>query len=236
MNNWKQIWSKKQLSSTENRSLHDLIVADGFDTGVGSFDEDSWRKMVVDFLNRTKLNESANVLELGCGSGAFIFALNELVQAHYYGLDYSSNLIDIARQALPEAEFLESEAIAQVFDDISFDIIFSHSVFQYFPNLDYANMVIERWCKNINQGGMLVLLDLNDKNNEDNYHNERMLAYKNPNDYYENYRGLEHLFLDKGNLVSKLKACGMRSIEFFDHAIPHYGNAKFRFNISCIKA
>ena len=167
MDNWKQIWSKKQLSSIEHGSLHDLIVADGFDTGVGSYDEDSWRKMVIDFLNRTKLKEAANVLELGCGSGAFIFALNELVQAHYYGLDYSSNLIDIARQTLPEAEFLTSEANAQVFDDISFDIIFSHSVFQYFPSLDYANTVIERWCKNINQGGMLVLLDLNDKNNEE---------------------------------------------------------------------
>ena len=95
--------------------------------------------MVLDFLNRTKLNEAANVLELGCGSGAFIFALNELVQARYYGLDYSSNLIDIARLALPEADFIASEASAPVFDDISFDIVFSHSVFQYFPNLDYAN-------------------------------------------------------------------------------------------------
>jgi len=57
--------------------------------------------MVVDFLNRTKLNETANVLKLGCGSGGFIFVLNELVQARYYGLDYSSNLIDIARLALP---------------------------------------------------------------------------------------------------------------------------------------
>ena len=100
--------------------------------------------MVVDFLNRTKLNEAANVLELGCGSGAFIFALNELVQARYYGLDYSSSLIDIARLALPEADFIASEASAPVFDDISFDIIFSHSVFQYFPNLDYANTVIKR--------------------------------------------------------------------------------------------
>ena len=236
MDNWKQIWSKKQLSSTEHRSLYDLIVADGFDTGVGSYDEDSWRKMVVDFLNRTKLNEAANVLELGCGSGAFIFALNELVQARYYGLDYSSSLIETARLALPEADFIASEASAPVFDDISFDIVFSHSVFQYFPNLDYANTVIERWCKNIKQGGMLVLLDLNDKNNEDNYHRERMQAYTSPDDYYDNYKGLEHLFFDKGNLVSKLKACGMTSIEYFDHAVTDYGNAKFRFNIICVKA
>lgn len=78
------------------------------------------------------------------------------MQARYYGLDYSSNLIDIARLALPEADFIASEASAPVFDDISFDIVFSHSVFQYFPNLDYANTVIERWCENIKQGGMRV--------------------------------------------------------------------------------
>jgi len=235
MDNWKQIWSKKQLSSTQHGSLHDLIVAAGFDTGVGSYDEDSWRKMVVDFLNRTKLNEAANVLELGCGSGAFIFALNELVQARYYGLDYSSSLIDIAKIALPEARLVATEANSSVFDDIWFDIIFSHSVFQYFPSLDYADAVIEKWCKTIKKDGILVLLDLNDKNYEDDYHNGRKLAYTNPADYYDNYKGLEHLFFDKENLINTLKLCGMKRIEFFHHAVADYGNAKFRFNIICVK-
>jgi hypothetical protein len=82
---------------------------------------------------------------------------------------------------------------------------------------------------------MLVLLDLNDKNHEDNYHSERMLAYTSSDDYYDTYKGLEHLFFDKASLVSKLKACGMTSIECFDHAVIDYGNAKFRFNISCVK-
>ena len=192
--------------------------------------------MVADFISRTNLDDGTNILELGCGSGAFIFALNENVRANYYGVDYSAGLIDVARKALPEGEFLTSEVAAPVFDNINFDIVFSHSVFQYFPDIKYANTVVERWCKKIKQGGMLLLLDLNDQNSEDNYHRERMRVYSRPENYYENYRGLEHLFFDKGNLVAKLKACGMTSIEFFDHAVAEYGNAKFRFNISCIKA
>ena len=80
-----------------------------------------------------------------------------------------------------------------------------------------------------------MLLDLSDKNHEDNYHNERMLAYTSPDDYYDIYKGLEHLFFDKASLIIKLKACGMTSIECFDHAVIDYGNANFRFNISCVK-
>lgn len=82
----------------------------------------------------------------------------------------------------------------------------------------------------------MVLLNLNDKNNEDNYHNERMLAYTNPTDYDDDYKGLEHLFFDKESLINTLKSCGMKRIEFFYHAVADYGNAKFRFNISCVKS
>jgi len=53
-------------------------------------------------------------------------------------------------------------------------------VFQYFPSMVYAEDVITMWCKKIKQGGKLVLLDINDKEKEDDYHNERMLAYRNP--------------------------------------------------------
>jgi len=235
MDKWREVWSKKEISSTKHASLKDLILADGFDTGVGSYDEDSWREMAIDFFGRTNFSKSASVLEIGCGSGAFLFALNELIKAKYFGLDYSSNHIDIAKIALPEANLVAAEANSAVFDDVSFDVIFSHSVFQYFPDLNYAEDVIERWCKKIKQGGSLVLLDLNDKQYEDNYHNERMLAYTNPDDYYENYKGLEHLFFDKAKLVNTLELCGMDHIEFFLHAVADYGNAKFRFNVSCTK-
>ena len=78
MDKWQSIWSKKDLMPNSTQSLNNLIVANGFDTGVGSYSEDKWREMVFDFLKRTNFTENATVLELGCGSGAFLFPLNEL--------------------------------------------------------------------------------------------------------------------------------------------------------------
>ena len=60
--------------------------------------------------------EKASVLELGCGSGAFLFPLNELVKASYFGLDYSPSLINIAKIALPKAHLVATEAKSSVFD------------------------------------------------------------------------------------------------------------------------
>tara|TARA_B100000212_G_C27366981_1_gene530755 strand:+ start:747 stop:1457 length:711 start_codon:yes stop_codon:yes gene_type:complete len=235
MDNWKIIWSKKDLKPNSTQSLNNLIVANGFDTGVGSYSEDKWREMVFDFLKRTNFNENANVLELGCGSGAFLFPLNELVKANYFGLDYSPSLINIAKTALPNAHLVAEEAKSSAFDDMYFDVIFSHSVFQYFPSMVYAEDVITMWCKKIKQGGKLVLLDINDKEKEDDYHNERMLAYRNPAEYYKTYEGLSHLFFDRVRLKEILKKCEMKEIEMFPHAVADYGNSKFRFNIICTK-
>tara|TARA_B100001989_G_C24498843_1_gene443686 strand:+ start:273 stop:983 length:711 start_codon:yes stop_codon:yes gene_type:complete len=235
MDKWQRIWSKKDLTPNSTQSLNDLIVANGFDTGVGSYSEDKWLEMVSDFLKRTNFTENANVLELGCGSGAFLFPLNEIIKANYFGLDYSLSLINIAKIALPKAHLVAKEAKSSIFDDVYFDVIFSHSVFQYFPNMEYADDVITMWCKKIKQGGKLVLLDINDKKKEDDYHNERMLAYRNPAEYYKTYEGLSHLFFDKVHLRELLKKCGMKEIEMFPHAVADYGNSKFRFNIICTK-
>ena len=235
MDKWQSIWSKKGLAPNSTQTLNDLIVANGFDTGVGNYDEDKWREMVFDFLKRTNFTEKGSILELGCGSGAFLYSLNELVKANYYGLDYSPSLINIAKIALPKAHLVAKEAKSSVFDEVYFDVIFSHSVFQYFPSTEYADDVIINWCKKIKQRGKLVLLDINDKEKEEDYHNERMLAYRNPVEYYETYEGLNHLFFDKANLIDILKNCGMNEIEIFPHAVADYGNSQFRFNIICRK-
>ena len=56
MDKWQSIWSKKDLMPNSTQSLNNLIVANGFDTGVGSYSEDKWREMVFDFLKRNKFH------------------------------------------------------------------------------------------------------------------------------------------------------------------------------------
>ena len=110
---WKEIWGKKSIDLKQKIILDDLIKADGFDNGVGSYDESSWRRLVADIQSRINVKATENVLEIGCGGGALLFALNEIVKAHYYGVDYSESLIQIAKRALPNGQFVISEAMSK---------------------------------------------------------------------------------------------------------------------------
>lgn len=232
---WRSIWSKKQQLNDNNISLESLIKADGFDTGVGSYTSESWNLMVDDFCNRVKIKNTDNVIELGCGSGAFIFAANNICKANWFGIDYSESLIKTAIKAIPEGNFIVDEALNENFSEIEFDVVFSHSVFHYFPNKTYAENVLKLWCSKLKKGGFLVLLDINDAKKEKTYHAERAKEYSSPEEYEANYQGLSHLFFDKIELTDFLNSIGMFGFEFIPHKVPEYGNSKFRFNLICKK-
>lgn len=234
-NKWKQIWSERSYNEKTDLSLEKLITLNGFDTGVGSYDEKNWRQMVSDFCVRAHLFENSNILEVGCGCGAFLYQINQEINANCYGVDYSKSMIEIAKIAIPTGKFYVSEANSLLFPNTKFDVIFSHSVFQYFPNHDYANEVLALLCSQIEKGGRLLLLDLNDVDMQYAYHSGRMREYKSPAEYAKNYENLNHLFFDKKSLSSHLDSLGMSRIEFFPHAISDYGNSKFRFNLMCTK-
>ena len=79
-NRWENIWSKKTIPNFDKITLRDLILANGYDNGIGSYSESTWRLMVSDLCGMTELQSGEKVLELGCGSGAVLFALNEIVK------------------------------------------------------------------------------------------------------------------------------------------------------------
>ena len=235
MRSWKQIWSRKSVRNLSNITLSDLIVANGYDTGVGSYNAKNWRIMVADFCNKIALQHNRKVLEIGCGSGAFLYAINEIFKVESYGIDYSESLIEVAKAAIPNGEF-KTQAANQPSDfKTSFDVIFSNGVFFYFPDHDYVKTVILNWTKHISSGGKLALMDLPDEKHEDTYHRERMKAYKDPSKYDSDYKGLRHLFFNKNGMIQYLESIGMKDVQLFPHVVNSYGNARFRFNIICTR-
>ena len=235
LNRWRDIWSKKTIPNFDKITLQDLILANGFDNGVGSYSENTWRLMVSDLSERTEILPGKKVLEIGCGSGAVLFALNELVKVECYGVDYSQRLIEVAKAAIPGGNFLVREADQPCFSEVSWDMVFSNSVFHYFPDQEYVRRVIINWTNQISPGGRFVLLDLPDKEHEKTYHSERKKAYKDPSKYEADYKDLRHLFFDKSIVVKFLETIGMKDVTVFPHPVSSYGNARFRFNIMCLK-
>ena len=53
------------------------------------------------------------------------------------------------------------------------DAILSHSVYNYFPNMDYVTSVNKQIYTNLKIGGTVMLLDLNDAEFQEKYHKIR---------------------------------------------------------------
>jgi ubiquinone/menaquinone biosynthesis C-methylase UbiE len=227
--NWKDIWAIKGVDQTETDVLTALISANGFDVGPGSFSSKEWITMVSDFVKRAKITSNMKILEVGCGSGAFLSAVKLLTGASIYGYDFSESLITDASHHV-DGEFLVSEASNNPFD-ITFSGVISHSVFQYFPNLDYAKNVIDAMVKAVGTQGFIALLDLNDIKYQDEYSSIRRLSYSDPKEYDEKYSSLEHTFYDKEMVSEYLKGKGFKHIEIYHNTNLTYLNAGFRFNL-----
>ena len=83
--------------------------------------------------------------------------------------------------------------------NMQFDLVFSHSVFQYFPNEEFAFEVIRKLYDLILKGGRLCLLDINDKDFEAKSTTLRKKSFNNDEEFYKFYKGLDHLFYQKKN-------------------------------------
>lgn len=234
MENWKKVWNKKRNVSNDGDLLESLVRANGFDTGFGDYTSSQWKVMTSRLVADLGIPSDSSVLEVGCGAGALLHGIKISSGASVFGYDYSESLIKVAEKMV-DGEFLVSEAIVNPFCNRKFDFVISHSVFQYFPNLEYAENVLLTMADSLKSGGKIALLDINDSEVEKKYHNQRRESYSDPSEYDEKYRDHPHLFYDKAALDLKLKELGFRDLVYLKHAVPDYGNSQYRFNLIATK-
>lgn len=129
---WKKIWHNKGLINSKNKKL-----LNGYEkTTVVP-------KQVAKEISRALgISENTKVLEVGCGAGM----LAEYMKCDYSGVDYSQTLVNKHKQLLNNKVFV-AEANKLPFENNSFESVFCFSVFQYFPNIDYANQVIHEMLR-----------------------------------------------------------------------------------------
>ena len=80
-------------------------------------------------------------------------------------------LIKLANTIFPNEDFTCNEAI-NIDSNKKYDFVISHSVFQYFKNLDYAKEVIKNMINKSNK--KIGIFDINDKSKKIDYHKIRM--------------------------------------------------------------
>lgn len=100
----------------------------------------------------------ADVLDVGCGTGAVIELLHEKYpEAHYTGLDLTPGMIAVAQaKNLENVEFVVGDAEDLPFEDESFDAVLSSNSFHHYPNPEKFFAGVRRVLR---PGGRLILRD-----------------------------------------------------------------------------
>lgn len=109
-------------------------------------------------LDAAKVGNGATMLDMGCGAGlACMMALER--GALPTGLDASANLLEIARERIPDREFKQGDIEELPFDDDTFDVVFAANSVQFADDQQKAvrealrvkkpngKFVIGMWCE-----------------------------------------------------------------------------------------
>jgi trans-aconitate methyltransferase len=226
---WKEIWNRRNATEIRDIYLNDLIALDGFDTGAGKIEIDDWREYARRVSEKLNLKAGCSVYEIGCGAGAFLYALCEKISLKVGGNDYGSGLIDTAKRVLPHGEFQCIEA-AKIDTTAKYDYVISNSVFHYF-DLDYARQVLLRMLDKADRA--VCVLELPDLRTKDLSEKARR-DILSPAEYEKKYAGLEHTYYDRTWFSAIAAERGMKC-ETFDGCVPRYAQNQFRFGCLILK-
>ncbi len=226
---WKEIWENRRLDSPAGSTLARLLAADGFDTPFSKVDEEIWRSYVCRMAARVGIEPGMSVFEVGCGAGAYLFELYRR-GCRVGGLDASAALLNLARDVMPEGEWIHGDA-AGLETTQSYDLVVSVSVFHYFPSLDYARRVIERMVRKARRA--VMILDVPDlaKRERSIEFRRRLLGEKV---YADKYGRLEHLYYERHWFKEALAESGVEHAWTEDQQLDGYVNSEYRFNVFAV--
>tara|TARA_B100000989_G_scaffold298040_1_gene285835 strand:+ start:571 stop:1272 length:702 start_codon:yes stop_codon:yes gene_type:complete len=192
---WLNVWQKKSnLPFSKNYKI--LFEMNGWDSGVSSFSFNDWKRFINSFIEKFKITESKNVLEIGCGSGIFLLPFYKR-NINCFGTDYSSKFIKNCKKLMTKGVFIRSEANnLDKLKKYKFDFIFIHSVFQYFDNIRYASEVLNQLKAISRKGTKIFILDVPNIKKKRIWEND-MIKKIGVNKFKKKYSKLKHLFYSK---------------------------------------
>ena len=114
-----------------------------------------WRRRAA---RETGLRDGGSALDVACGSGKLTAELARLAgpTGRVVGVDFSPRMIEVAKRAHPELEFLEGDALRLGFDDRSFD---AATIAFGLRNLSDPVLGLREMARVIKPGGRAVVLE-----------------------------------------------------------------------------
>jgi len=142
-------------SSSNSPPDQKSLVQQGYDRCAAAYDAARQQEAAPQLsLLTSRLQDEAQVLDIGCGAGVPVANLLSK-RFSVTGVDISSAMIQLARQHVPHATFVQSDIMALDFPPASFDAIVSFYAIFHIPREEHAELFcrIHRWLK---PGGYLL--------------------------------------------------------------------------------
>ncbi|MEA4935054.1 MAG: class I SAM-dependent methyltransferase [Paludibacter sp.] len=231
---WKKIWEgrssinnvkeNESCLSSDDYILDALIRLDGFDSGTGNIFLDSWKNYINEVGQMLQISEDDSIYEVGCGSGAFLYPF--YIKGHHVGgMDFSSSLVNNARQIMKNMDFEINEA-KNLSCELKYDFVVANSVFFYFPDYEYAACVLNKMVdKSVKR---VLIMDIPDLETKNECEEIRRSAYP-PGEYEKKYKDLSHLYFKRSWFTEFGLKNGLK-VTLYDQKISNYDNSRFRFN------
>lgn len=109
----------------------------------------------VDLAKRIKIDCAKNIVDIGCGPGNSTHILKTVFNnADILGIDSSKNMIESAKSAYPDINFMLLDAGDFVKNDKKYDIVFSNACLQWIPkHEEFIPLLFGK----LNKGGVLAV-------------------------------------------------------------------------------
>ncbi|KUO42675.1 MAG: hypothetical protein APU95_03080 [Hadesarchaea archaeon YNP_N21] len=169
------------------------------------------------------------LLEAGCGAGMLLGPLS--VHVHkIVGVDYAYSMVKRCKSLFPQLDVITAEVRKLPFHKDTFDKIVCFSVFQYFPDLEYAKEVLVEFIRVCRWGGRVFIGDVPDEKAK-----AASLNYRQKVGEHVGWRSsikadLHHIYYKRKFFKNFLEDRGIKCT-ISQQDIPGYGNSPFRFNV-----
>ena len=107
-------------------------------------------------LREITLTPGAAVLDVGCGTGAFLKKLSDTCPLIGFGVDLEKNMIKVANKKYPQMDFQVSACDNIPLDDSSLDVMVSCMAYHHFENKEGFSREASRLLK---PDGVLYIAD-----------------------------------------------------------------------------
>ena len=105
---------------------------------------------------------SKNILDVGCAGGNIFNLLQDLgaKEENIYGIDVRGDRLEEAKELFPASNFMQMDARELNFDDATFDIVFTFTIFSSIIEKKIRMEVANEICRVLKPNGVIIYYDI----------------------------------------------------------------------------